>query len=130
MYKFAAINQYHNVDVDVKVSTSSPHKLISMLLEGAIKKIAIAAGAANRGDIMQRGNNISAAISIVDSLRAALDHKTGGDVARNLEALYYYMERRLTEANRNADTSMMNEVSNLIKEIKSGWDNMSLAAVE
>jgi flagellar secretion chaperone FliS len=130
MYKFAAINQYQNVDVDVKVSTSSPHKLISMLLEGAIKKIAIAAGAANRGDIMQRGNSISAAISIVDSLRAALDHKAGGDVARNLEALYSYMERRLTEANRQADTSMMNEVSNLIKEIKSGWDNMSLAAVE
>lgn len=130
MYKMAALNQYQSVELDAAVAVSSPHKLISMLLDGALKKLALANGAVVRGDIAQRGACISATISIVDSLRSALDHRGGGDVAVNLEALYSYMERRLLEANRKADVVILTEVSNLLREIKSGWDGISLVARE
>lgn len=126
MYKLAALNQYQRVDLESKVAMSTPHTLISMLLDGALKKIAMAKGAVLRGDIAQRGVTISAAISIIDSLRAALDMRAGGEVAANLESLYYYMERRLTEANRKSDVDILGEVSELLGEIKSGWDNMPL----
>lgn len=128
MYKVAALNQYQSVAVDSRVATASPHLLISMLLDGALKKIALAKGAMSRGDIAQRGASISRAIEIVDSLRAALDHKHGGEIADNLEALYSYMERRLMEANRKSDPELMTEVSELLHEIKTGWDNMPLAS--
>ena len=127
MYKMAALNQYQRVDLESTIAMSTPHTLISMLLDGALKKIALAKGAATRGDISGRGNSISAAINIVDSLRAALDMKAGGEVASNLEALYTYMERRLAEANSKSDINIMGEVSDLLHEIKSGWDNMPLA---
>src|SRR5688572_17607463 len=100
MYKLSALNQYQSVDIESKVSASNPHKLISMLLDGALKKIAQASGATSRGETAQKGAFISGAIKIVDSLRAALDHQQGGELASNLEALYSYMERRLAEANR------------------------------
>jgi flagellar protein FliS len=122
MYKFSALNQYQSVDIESRVSASNPHKLISMLLDGALKKIAQANGATSRGEVAQKGVFISGAIKIVDSLRAALDHQQGGEVASNLEALYSYMERRLAEANKKSDSSILTEVSSLLKEIKSGWD--------
>lgn len=128
MYKLSALNQYQNVDIESKVSASNPHKLISMLLDGALKKIAQASGATSRGDTAQKGTFISGAIKIVDSLRAALDHQQGGELASNLEALYSYMERRLAEANRKSDASILVEVSSLLKEIKSGWDAIPAAA--
>jgi flagellar protein FliS len=126
MYKLAALNQYQRVDLESKVAMSTPHTLISMLLDGALKKIAMAKGAVMRGDIAQRGVSVSAAISIVDSLRAALDMRAGGEVAANLESLYYYMERRLAEANRKCDADILTEVGDLLGQIKAGWDNMSL----
>lgn len=124
MYNRSGINQYQRVDVESRVAASSPHSLISMLLDGVLKRIAIAAGATERGDVAGKGNSISSAIRIIDSLRAALDHTRGGQIADNLEALYSYMEKRLAEANRKSDTEILAEVSNLISEIKEGWDNM------
>ena len=121
MYNAAALSQYQSVDVDSKVSSSTPHSLIAMLLDGLLKKLAVASGAIERNDISMKGENISAAIRIVDSLRASLDEK-GGELAINLASLYDYMERRLLEANIKSDTKIIAEVVSLIGEIKSGWD--------
>ncbi|HTQ98562.1 MAG TPA: flagellar export chaperone FliS [Candidatus Acidoferrum sp.] len=128
MYRLSALNQYQNVDLESRIATASPHMLISMLLDGALKKIALAKGAANRGDIAQRGMCISSAINIVDGLRSSLDLKVGGEIASNLEELYSYMERRLAEANRKSDQDIMTEVGELLYEIKTGWDNMPVAS--
>jgi len=125
MYHSSAINQYQSVDVQSKVAASTPHKLISMLLEGALKKIAIASGATKRGDVAQKGSSLSGAIRIIDSLRASLDMEKGGEIADNLTALYSYMERRLLEANQKSDVAIMSEVSALLTEIKSSWDQIS-----
>ena len=125
MYNSSAINQYQSVDVQSKVAASNPHKLISMLLEGALKKIAIAGGATQRGDFAQKGASLSGAIKIIDSLRASLDLERGGEIADNLTALYSYMERRLLEANQKSDVAIMSEVSGLLTEIKSSWDQIS-----
>jgi flagellar secretion chaperone FliS len=128
MFQRSPINQYHRVDVESRVEASNPHSRISMLLAGALKRIAIAHGATTRGDVVAKGASISSAIRIIDSLRAALDHKRGGEIASNLEALYSYMERRLMEANRKSDTDILAEVTALLGEIKEGWDNMPMQA--
>ena len=125
MYHSSAINQYQSVEVQSKVAASNPHKLISMLLEGALKKIAIASGATGRGDVAQKGSSLSGAIRIIDSLRASLDMEKGGEIADNLTALYSYMEGRLLEANQKSDVTIMAEVSSLLTEIKSSWDQIS-----
>ena len=124
MYNRPGINQYQRVDVESRVAVGNPHTMISMLLDGALKRIAIAHGATTRGDIATKGNTLSGAIRILDSLRAALDHKRGGQIADNLDALYSYMERRLMEANRNSDTEILDEVSMLLGDIKEAWDTM------
>ena len=43
-------------------------------------------------------------------------------MTENLYALYSYMIDRLVDATMNNDPAILEEVSHLIKEIKSAWD--------
>jgi flagellar protein FliS len=118
----SALNQYSQNAVQAGIESASPHRLIQMLMEGALAKIAVARGHMERGEIRDKGEQIGCAISILEGLKASLDHEKGGDIARNLEDLYTYMERRLIESNRGNDMSLLDEVSDLLKQIKEAWD--------
>lgn len=117
-----ALSQYRQVGVQGGIANASPHRLIQMLMEGALDKIHTAKGHMERGEIAEKGKQISWAISIVEGLSASLNHEEGGEIARNLFDLYDYMTRRLLEANLQNKTEYLDEVSNLLLQIKSGWD--------
>jgi len=116
-----AMKQYRQVGNHASVEDASPHKLILMLLTGAQERIASAKIHMNNGKIGPKAENITTAMNIVTGLRASLDHEKGGEISSNLDALYEYMERRLFEANLKNDPSILDEVSNLLKEITSAW---------
>ncbi|MBI5040583.1 MAG: flagellar export chaperone FliS [Gammaproteobacteria bacterium] len=113
---------YAHVSVQCGVSSASPHRLVQMLMEGALDRIATAKGCLERKQIAVKGQQISMAISIVNGLRASLDLDAGQEIAHNLDDLYAYMERRLFEANLRNDSSILDEVTGLIKQIKDAWD--------
>ncbi len=117
-----AMNSYSKVTLDADMAYASPHRLIQMLFEGALEKIASAKGHMMRSQIAAKGRQISWAISIIGGLRASLDMKAGGEIAQNLESLYEYMTRRLFHANLNNDVAALDEVVVLLREIKSAWD--------
>ncbi|MBI2380964.1 MAG: flagellar export chaperone FliS [Gammaproteobacteria bacterium] len=117
-----AINQYQTVSVKSGVEGASPHQLIQMLMAGALDKVSLAKGHMERKNIAAKGEHISWAMSIIGGLQASLDLDKGGELAGNLDALYEYMIRRLSEANIHNDTAILDEVSSLMREVKSGWD--------
>ena len=125
MYNYDALNEYQQVAIQSKVSNSTPHSLVSMLLQGVLDKLAKATGAIQRNDIAERGQTISESIRIIDNLRASLDLSNGGTIATGLASLYDYMERRLVEANAKSDAKIIEEVVTLINDIKSAWDTIS-----
>jgi flagellar protein FliS len=125
MYNYDALNAYQQVDIQSKVSSSTPHSLVSMLLQGVLDKLAKATGAIQRNDIADRGQAISDSIRIIDNLRASLDVVNGGTIATGLASLYDYMERRLVAANARGDEQIIDEVVTLLNEIKSAWDTIS-----
>lgn len=118
----SGIKAYNQVAVQTDVNDASPHRLIQMLLDAALEKIAKAKGFMANKKIQAKGENIGMAISIIDVLRASLDMQSGGDISQNLEALYDYMTRRLTEANVRNDVALLDEVANLLLPIKQAWD--------
>ena len=121
----SALKEYGKVSVQSGASYATPHRLIAMLLEGALEKISSAKGFMQRNEIANKGNYISWAISIIEGLRLSLDKDKGGDIADNLDKLYDYMERRLVEANSKNDESMLDEVSELLMTIKAAWAEIS-----
>jgi len=116
------LESYINIGVQASIEAASPHRLIQMLMEGALEKIHLAKGNMLRGETSLKGSHIAWAISIVDGLRLSLDKDAGGEFAENLDALYDYMGRRLVEANLENNVEMLDEVAGLINEIKSAWD--------
>ncbi|HRF55044.1 MAG TPA: flagellar export chaperone FliS, partial [Aquimonas sp.] len=74
-----------------------------------------------QGDIARKGQYISAAFNIVDSLRSSLDHQAGGEIADGLESIYDYVGRRLVEAHAQNDVSKMKEADRLLGEIEAAW---------
>jgi flagellar protein FliS len=119
------LQQYSAVGVSSAVEGASPHRLIQMLMEGALARIAAAAGHMERGEREAKGRSVSTAISIIGGLQSSLNLEAGGEVAANLDRLYDYMVRRLMEANRHDDPAGLEEVRALLRELKEGWDGIA-----
>lgn len=116
-------NAYAKVGIETGVISASPHKLIIMLFDGAIVSIANAIQHMKNGDIAAKGQSISKAISIIENgLRASLDKKVGGEIAVSLDALYEYMNNRLITANIQNQLEYLEEVQNLLRDLKSSWE--------
>lgn len=121
----AAISAYNKVGVESGVTSADPHKLISMLYQGALLAIANAKNGILRQDIPAKGQAISHAILIIDTgLNASLNKDVGGELALNLSALYDYMSQRLLFANINNDMAALEEVSRLLGELKEAWESI------
>lgn len=119
-----ALDGYGRGAVESEVNFASPHRIIQMLMEGALSKIATAKGCIVRNDIAEKSRQITWGMNIIQGLRTSLDAQKGGDVAANLDSLYEYMGRRLLEANVTNDVAILDEVSSLLMEVKAGWDNI------
>ncbi|WAW09551.1 flagellar export chaperone FliS [Oxalobacter vibrioformis] len=118
-------NAYAKVGIETGVLAASPHKLITMLFDGALLAIATAAKHIESGNIEEKGQAIVKAVTIIQSgLQESLNREAGGELANNLDALYDYMRRRLFEAHVRNDASMLEEVKGLLLEIKSAWDEI------
>jgi len=116
---------YKNIGNQSTAEFASPHRLIQMLLDGALEKMVIAKSQMERNDIQGKGENISWAIRIIGGLQASLDKDNGGEIAETLGSLYLYMVTKLTEANATNDVAILDETILIIKNIKEGWDGIS-----
>ena len=122
MNAMSAMRQYQTVNTQAQAVDASPHRLIQMLMEGGLTRIAQARGAMERKQTALKGEFIGKAIGIIGGLREGLDLQKGGELAANLDSLYQYMLSRLFEANVKNDTVLLDEVAGLLRNVKSGWD--------
>ncbi|HZJ93756.1 MAG TPA: flagellar export chaperone FliS [Thiopseudomonas sp.] len=122
MNAMTAMRQYQSVNTQAQAISADPHRLIQMLIEGGLTRLAQARGAMQRDQTALKGELIGKAIAIVGGLRQGLDVEKGGELATNLDSLYEYMTTRLMEANLKNDPAIIEEVSELLREVKSGWD--------
>ncbi|MGE8451488.1 MAG: flagellar export chaperone FliS [Pseudomonadales bacterium] len=122
MNPMLALRQYQKVGAQAQTSEASPHRLVQMLMEGGLDRIAQAKGAMERKDIANKGVFIGKAIGIIGGLREGLDLENSLDTLGDLDGLYTYMMKRLTEANIKTDPKILDEVADLLRTVKEGWD--------
>lgn len=117
---------YQQVGVETRLSGASPHQLVAMLFEGFIESIMQARGAIRAGRNEVKGAAIGRAVRIIEEgLRAGLDLRAGGALARDLHDLYGYLTVRLTYANLRNDEPALEECLRLITPLHEAW--MSIA---
>lgn len=120
----SALKEYEQVGARSQLEGAPPERLVQMMLEGALDRVSLARGDMENGQVAAKGERIGKAISLVEGLRASLDHERGGELAGNLDALYEYISRRLLEANLRNEVAILDEVSRLLREIKQAWDRI------
>lgn len=119
------LRQYRAVDAYGAASASDRMQLVLRLMQGALDRIATARGHMRRNEPARKGEELGRAVRMIEGLRSCLDHEAGGEIAANLAALYEYMTRRLTQANLRNDVHALDEVADLLDEIRSGWEQMT-----
>lgn len=104
-----------------EAQSRSPVELVLMLYDGALRFVAEARAAVARNDIASRGAAISRALAIVAELQNTLDVKTGGDIARELDRLYSYINIRLLDVTAKRDAAALEEVQKLLTTLREAW---------
>lgn len=113
----AYMNQYQNT----QVQTASPEQILIMLYDGAIRFCRQATEFMLAGQMTAKAEKISRVIAIVSELANTLDHEIGGEIAEELDALYNFMIRELTQANLQNDTEKLTVVENLLSDLRETW---------
>jgi flagellar protein FliS len=112
---------YQTVATHGGVAASDPHRLIVMLMDGAVQRIAAARGCITNKAYVDKAQLIHRAVAIIDQLSTSLDMKAGGEIAGNLKELYDYMGRQLLEATVDNDVTKLDRVLGLLHQIRGAW---------
>jgi len=122
------IKAYKSVGIKDDLAVADPHRVIQLLMQGALENMAKAKGAIERKDFASKGQTIGKAIAIISALRSSLDLSVAGDISVNLSDLYEFMIDHLTMASRDQSVSKVNDVIDIMLTIKSAWDQIPLEA--
>jgi flagellar protein FliS len=123
--------QYGVVRSHGLVADASPTRLVQIMFEQILAQLATAQGCMQRitdnlplNEVSLKLAAMRKAIQLIGHLNQTLDMERGAKIAQDLRALYEYMLVRLTIANAKNDTAIVAEVSNLVRDIKIGWDGI------
>jgi flagellar protein FliS len=120
---------YSQVGLESDALSASPHKLISMLLDGAMSSISAARKHMLAGEIEAKSNAITKAMNIIsEGLKGSLDLRKGGEIAIHLYSLYSYMSGRLFLANLKNQPELLDEVTTLLGQIEDAWSQINPAS--
>jgi flagellar protein FliS len=123
--------QYRAVSSHGLVAEASPTRLVQIMYEHIVAQLVTAQGCMQRiadnlplADVIAKGKAIGKAVRLINQLNATLDMERGREIAGNLRSLYEYMLSRLTVANLKNDPRIVAEVIELVRKVKSGWDQI------
>lgn len=102
-----------------KIQTATPAELTLLLYEGAIKFTNIASVAMEKNDVQKAHDNIMKTEKIIEEFQATLDHKY--PVAKDFEAVYSYLLKRLFDANIRKDPEILEEVLRHLRTMRDTW---------
>lgn len=103
------------------VKTASPAKLIEMLYQRAVELLDMAERDVKNKEYVKANEEIQKCQDIITELNMSLDLEKGGEIAKNLRALYTYMFKTLVEANTKKDVEKIREVRGYLSELLETW---------
>ena len=117
---------YQRVGVESQVAQADPHRMVAMLFDGFMEAVAQARGALRAQQRDHKATACSRAMAILeDGLRAGLDLRAGGSLARDLDELYSYIAMRLTLANLRDDEAALDECQRLVLPLQQAWASIA-----
>lgn len=114
------VNNYQTV----QRNTASPGQRVIMVYSAIVKNLNLAAEAFDE-QTPQRFEKINSSLLLADKLilelQLALDKENGGDIAKNLDALYTFWREHLSSANAEKSQQKVQDVLKMAQELTDSW---------
>lgn len=107
-----------------EVMTAPKKKLVIMLYEGAVKNLKLAKIAMEEKNIEKTNTAFIKTQNILTELMSTLNFDQGGEIAKNLMALYQYMYQRTVSANIEKNQDTADEVIGYLEELRDAWSQI------
>jgi flagellar secretion chaperone FliS len=107
------------------VQSRSPLELVVMLYDGGLRFLEQAAEAMDNGDMVAKATAMSRSFAILAELQNTLNVGEGGELARQLDALYGYMNDRLVDANTQRSSAPIRDVIRLMQPLRDAWSQVA-----
>ncbi|MEV3812003.1 flagellar export chaperone FliS [Aeromonas allosaccharophila] len=117
------LKAYKATSITADLAVADPHRVIQLMMQGFLERLAQAKGAIERRDMEAKAVAVSKAQGLLHGLQDALD-MSQGELAEDLYRLYSYMDERIWDASLALDSTPIDEVMALMVTIKSGWDKL------
>lgn len=114
---------YKAKSLQAELSVADPHRVIQLMMQSVLERLAQAKGAIERHDLAAKGEAVAKTQALLRALQDSLDLKQG-QIADDLYALYDYMNERVWQAGRELAPALLDEVTDLMLTIKSAWDQI------
>ncbi|MEN6521753.1 MAG: flagellar export chaperone FliS [Armatimonadota bacterium] len=109
-----------------QINTATPGKLLIMTFDAAIRFARTAAVTMKEHKLYEQNENIKKIQNILLDLISTLNPQVDSQLAANLSSIYSYMFDRLTHANMRDDITALNEVIEMLKELRTTWADAEL----
>lgn len=107
------------------VETARDIDLVIMCYEKAIQSLTQAQSHYEKDEFEEKAKKLQKALDIITHLQGCLNFEKGGQIARNLDALYTYMNKRMLEADIKHDPEGFCDVIKIMDELKGAWEEIS-----
>lgn len=118
----AQLKQYQQT----QIMTATPEKLLIMLYNGAINFLNKAKIYIDERDYANANTFLLKAQAIISEFMNTIDWDPNPDFAQNLYSLYEFMNHTLVQANIQKDTGKIDTVIDLLKILKSAWEEAAI----
>jgi flagellar protein FliS len=117
----AQLNRYQSTNVQ----TSGGLELVILCYEKIIHSLHQAKRSVEEKDYESKFNEIQRAINIINELQVSLNMEKGGDIAANLDSIYTYITRILTDWDMKRNPGGCDEAIRLLSDLKDAWEQIS-----
>ena len=109
------------------ILTATPGQLVVMLYEGCGRFLRQSAHAMREGRADVAHAKWRRADAILGELLSTLDLEQGGEIASRLQGIYVFCQRHLLEAVRDQQPAKVDQVIELLDELREAWTQIAAA---
>lgn len=111
------INNYKRTGIE----TAGKLDLVIMCYEKTIQLLMQAKRHFKENEIEEKARKMQKALDIINELQCCLNIEEGGQIAKNLDAIYTYLNKRLLLGDIKKELAVFDESVRILSELKEAW---------
>ena len=111
--------------IHTEISTANNLELVILCYDKSIQFLMQAKDHLLKNEYELKSEKLVKVIDIIGELKCSLNFDHGGDLAKNLDAIYTYLTNRLVEGDLKRDSTVFDEAVNILEELREAWQGIS-----